>query len=330
MKNFDEWNDVKKSIDSKDINRDLFYHAREVWWCSLGQNVGAEADGKNEFFERPVLIIKKFNSEMVLAIPMTSKEKIGKYFLKVSHDKGDSYANLSQLKVISTKRLQRKIGMINEGDFNLAIKEIVAYLETSNPPFGGFSEAEATNIHSISDQNLLSNFNFVRIDKSNYLEYLDQLVKLDEEFNQLHIDNAYSQLLTPKQNSDIDFKKFIIEEIDSDEEYFYEIVMEKIVVEKEGCYGRGEKVIGYVLCFLKDKSDFYKENKVGYIDGVYVDENCRGKGLGRLLMNRAEEFCKLKEVNNISLSVKFKNVKAISLYKELGFMESDIIMYKSI
>ena len=319
MKNFDEWNDVKKSIDSKDINRDLFYHAREVWWCSLGQNVGAEADGKNEFFERPVLIIKKFNSEMVLAIPMTSKEKIGKYFLKVSHDKGDSYANLSQLKVISTKRLQRKIGMINEGDFNLAIKDIVAYLETSNPPFGGFSEAEATNIHSISDQNLLSNFNFVRIDENNCQDYLEQLILLDQNFNQVYIDNKFSEFLTPKPNEEIDFRSFIINEINSHDDYFYEIIINE-----------NEKAVAYILCFLKDKSDFYKENKVGYIDGIYVDENWRGKGLGKLLMNHAEEFCKSKNVYNISLSVKFKNVKAISLYKELGFVESDVMMYKSI
>ncbi len=173
---------------------------------------------------------------------------------------------------------------------------------------------------------------FVKIDKSNYLEYLDQLVKLDEEFNQLHIDNAYFQLLTPKQNGDIDFKKFIIEEINSDEEYFYEIVMEKEALKIEGgsSSSKCEKAVAYILCFLKDKSDFYKENKVGYIDGVYVDEYCRGKGLGRLLMNHAEEFCKANDVNNISLSVKFKNVKAVSLYKELGFVESDIMMYKSL
>ena len=327
MKNFDEWNDVKKSIDSKDINRDLFYHAREVWWCSLGQNVGAEADGKNEFFERPVLIIKKFNSEMVLAIPMTSKEKIGKYFLKVSHDKGDSYANLSQLKVISTKRLQRKIGMINEEDFNLAIKEIVAYLETSNPPFGGFWEAEATNIYSISDQGILSNLNFVRIDKSNYLEYLDQLVKLDEKFNQVYIDNKFAQFLTPKQNSDIDFKKFITEEINSDEEYFYEIAID---ARRQTIDIASDKVIGYVLCFLKDKSNFYIEEKVGFIDGIYINEEYRGLGLGKLLIAHAEDFCKNKNVYTISLSSKIKNTKAIKLYKELGFVESDVTMFKKL
>lgn len=323
MKNFDEWNDVKKSIDNKGINRDLFYYAREVWWCSLGQNVGAEADGKNEFFERPVLIIKKFNSEMVLVLPMTSKEKVGKYFLKVSHDKGQSFVNLSQLKVISTKRLQRKIGMINEDDFNLVIKEVVVYLETtletSNPPFGGFSEAEATNIDIISDKNLLSNFNFIRIDKSNYANYLEQLILLDQEFNQVHIDKKFAIFLTPKLNEEIDFKKFILGEINSKQEYYYEIV-----IDSKG------KLIAYILCFLKEASDFYNEKLIGYIDGVYVNEEYRGQGLGRLLMSRAEEFCIANGVNIISLNSKVKNESAIRWYRELGYEAQDMVMFKSL
>ncbi len=31
-------------------------------WCSIGINVGDEEDGKNELYERPVLVIKKFNA----------------------------------------------------------------------------------------------------------------------------------------------------------------------------------------------------------------------------------------------------------------------------
>ena len=271
MKNFDEWNDVKKSIDSKDINRDLFYHAREVWWCSLGQNVGAEADGKNEFFERPVLIIKKFNSEMVLAIPMTSKEKIGKYFLKVSHDKGDSYANLSQLKVISTKRLQRKIGMINEGDFNLVIKEIVAYLETSNPPFGGFWEAEATNIYSISDQNLLSN-------KIDNIKHYNKLVR----DNMIDVWNSEKGTIA----SDIKYKYLDKEEIlEKLKDKIYEEVQEVISAYDEADKTHLKEELGDLIEVIDailyhnnigleevlKMRDAKKEKKGGFQKGLYLE-----------------------------------------------------------
>jgi hypothetical protein len=59
-KNFDAWNEQKKVADTREIARDFFFHEREVWWCALGANVGMEADGKHDQFERPVLIVNKF------------------------------------------------------------------------------------------------------------------------------------------------------------------------------------------------------------------------------------------------------------------------------
>jgi mRNA interferase MazF len=140
-KDFDKWNKVKKNINNKNINRELFYHEREVWWCNLGVNIGVEADGKHEIFERPVLIIKVFNSEMIWSLPLTSKEKIGKYYKKVNYENGFSFVNLSQIKVVSTKRLNRKIGFIQKEDFIKVLDELQNILETSKPACAGFSEA---------------------------------------------------------------------------------------------------------------------------------------------------------------------------------------------
>jgi hypothetical protein len=36
-----------------------YVHEREVWGCSLGANIGVEADGKHDNFERPVLVLMK-------------------------------------------------------------------------------------------------------------------------------------------------------------------------------------------------------------------------------------------------------------------------------
>lgn len=41
-----------------------------------------ETDGKHHSFERPVVVIYKFNKEMFWGIPLTSKEHIGKYYAK--------------------------------------------------------------------------------------------------------------------------------------------------------------------------------------------------------------------------------------------------------
>lgn len=58
MKDFDTWSKEKKTLEQEGHDS-LVFHEREIWWCSIGINVGDEQDGKNERFERPVLVLKK-------------------------------------------------------------------------------------------------------------------------------------------------------------------------------------------------------------------------------------------------------------------------------
>ncbi|MDB5265939.1 MAG: hypothetical protein JWM39_652 [Parcubacteria group bacterium] len=114
-KDFDTWNESKKLLDTQAGTR--FTHAREVWWCSLGVNIGAEIDGKNENFERPVVIMKVYNRDMVLVLPLTSKKNDNRFHCSIRVGDRISWAKLTQIQVISTKRLLRKIDMVNETDF---------------------------------------------------------------------------------------------------------------------------------------------------------------------------------------------------------------------
>jgi mRNA interferase MazF len=123
-KDFDSWNREKKIVDQKVISRDFFFHEREIWWCSAGLNVGVEADGKNENFERPFLIIKKFNADMIWVLPLTSKEKRDGFYYKLDYEYLRSWVILTQIKTISTKRLLRKIESISEADFKKVISRI--------------------------------------------------------------------------------------------------------------------------------------------------------------------------------------------------------------
>lgn len=136
-KPFDRWNALKKRIDAKSVDRMLYFHEREVWWCSLGLNVGVETDGKNDHFERPVLIIKKFNGLMLWVLPLTSQQRTGDHFHSIKHDRGTSCARLSQLRTISSKRLLRKIGMVSEEEFRSVCENVIRYLQKSDPALGG-------------------------------------------------------------------------------------------------------------------------------------------------------------------------------------------------
>jgi len=55
--NFKNWIDIKFRIHED--NRRPFFNQREIWWASLGQNIGDEENGKGVNFMRPVIIIIK-------------------------------------------------------------------------------------------------------------------------------------------------------------------------------------------------------------------------------------------------------------------------------
>lgn len=115
---YDNWNNVKKDLN-KSARR--LFDKGEVWYISLGKNVGFEQDGKNISFERPVLVIRKFNNEVFLGLPLTSVEKNGRYYFTLKSF-NNSVAILSQIRLFDSKRLLRRIGKIENREL-LEVKE---------------------------------------------------------------------------------------------------------------------------------------------------------------------------------------------------------------
>ncbi len=115
---FVSWTKLKVRIHLKDIKeRELYFYERQVWWASLGQNIGSEQNGKNTNFERPILVFKKFNEDTLWAIPASSKIKTGKYYELFHLGDKEFSLNLSQLRLISSKRLLRLSGSINREEY---------------------------------------------------------------------------------------------------------------------------------------------------------------------------------------------------------------------
>ena len=115
-KDYSIWHNQKTDIENN-VTRP-FFHLRAVWFCTLGLTVGYEQDGRGDEFLRPVVIIKKFNNEVLWVVPLTTREKSGKYYYSFKlEDQTTSTAILSQLKLIDSKRLRYKIGNINQVDF---------------------------------------------------------------------------------------------------------------------------------------------------------------------------------------------------------------------
>ena len=80
MKDFDGWNIQKKDIENR---IPIYVSERDIWFCSMGINIGSEQDGKHELFERPVLVIKKVSLNTFIGLPLTSNKKKGSWYVEM-------------------------------------------------------------------------------------------------------------------------------------------------------------------------------------------------------------------------------------------------------
>lgn len=129
MKDFNDWHKKKTGIEQENDTR-LFFQEREVWWCSIGYNVGFEQDGKGEDFTRPILIFKKFNKEIFWALPLSTRVKKNKFYTKVNLKDGiERVAIISQLRLTDAKRLKNKIGVVDKENYKEIQKAVINLCE---------------------------------------------------------------------------------------------------------------------------------------------------------------------------------------------------------
>jgi mRNA-degrading endonuclease toxin of MazEF toxin-antitoxin module len=124
---FELWHQEKVVIQ-KDKLRPHF-HEREIWFSSLGLNIGFEQNGKGKRFLRPVLVFKKFNNEICWCLPLTRTKRTGKYYFSFMFNNTNSNVVLSQIRLLDGKRLEYKIGDIDKATFNLLKDKFVELIE---------------------------------------------------------------------------------------------------------------------------------------------------------------------------------------------------------
>ncbi|MCX6715116.1 MAG: type II toxin-antitoxin system PemK/MazF family toxin [Candidatus Uhrbacteria bacterium] len=120
IKKIIEWTKLKVRLHIA-ADRDLYFREREVWWTSLGANIGDEQNGKHDQFERPVLIIKKFGRNTFCGLPLSSRTKVGPYYSAFRMGNTMETVIFSQIRTMSCRRLLRKMGMCSVEDFSKII-----------------------------------------------------------------------------------------------------------------------------------------------------------------------------------------------------------------
>ena len=114
-KDFDGWIEVKKAVHCRGATPTI--EKGEIWWSSVGENVGSEICGKGKTFNRPVIIFRKLDKYSFWAIPLTSKLHEGSWYVPFEFDGRKEIAVVSQIEYMSVFRLNRKIGQLSNLDY---------------------------------------------------------------------------------------------------------------------------------------------------------------------------------------------------------------------
>ncbi len=117
MQNFLDWIKVKIKLHTTFVKPPLVNEG-EIWWASLGENVGTEINGKGDLFARPVIILKKFSRWFYFVIPTSSQIHSGTWYVTYLQKNIEVVACLHQARSIDYHRLSKKLGTLDAETFD--------------------------------------------------------------------------------------------------------------------------------------------------------------------------------------------------------------------
>jgi mRNA interferase MazF len=116
-KDYHLWIPQKVTIHNEKIRPR--FHEREIWFATLGENIGFEQDGRGASYLRPVVIVRKFNNEVCLVVSLTKNKKTGIHYFSFEYETNIiSTAILSQIRLIDAKRLNYHSGYMRKEEFS--------------------------------------------------------------------------------------------------------------------------------------------------------------------------------------------------------------------
>ena len=116
MKRFFEWFGLKQRLHYI-AHVPPLVSERDIWWASIGENVGSEINGKSVLFSRPVIVLKKLSHGFYFVIPTTTQIRVGSWYVPFRQQGKDMLACLHQARAIDFRRLSSRLGKIDGDDF---------------------------------------------------------------------------------------------------------------------------------------------------------------------------------------------------------------------
>jgi mRNA interferase MazF len=116
MKDFPGWFSLKSRLHGAG-HKPPHVSEGDIWWASVGENVGSEINGKSNLFSRPVIILKKLSHGLYFVVPTTTQDRKGTWFVAIRQQSKQMVACLHQARAVDYRRLSSKLGRVDDEDF---------------------------------------------------------------------------------------------------------------------------------------------------------------------------------------------------------------------
>lgn len=107
--------------------------------------------------------------------------------------------------------------------------------------------------------------------------------------------------------------------------YFEDLIINKYVV----LALVGNVIVGYLAGTIEEKGS-YEEIQYGEINNMFINDNYRGYGIGRKLINSFKNYCNDNNIFNLKVTASYKNENAIAFYHRNGFEEFNLTLTMNI
>lgn len=84
-------------------------------------------------------------------------------------------------------------------------------------------------------------------------------------------------------------------------------------------------IVGYLAGSINEKGA-YEEIQYGEVNNMFIKSECRGYGVGKLLINDFKKYCITNGIKNLIVTASAKNTNAIGFYRKNGFKDFNVTL----
>jgi len=146
---------------------------------------------------------------------------------------------------------------------------------------------------------------------------LNDILSLNKKLFDLEVKSGFDSSLDPNWTETEEANKEITDRISSEDSCGFVVVLDSVVV-------------GYLIGLILEEETGRSESKYAELEHMFVDDDYRGQGTGKELVEEFRKWAKDKGLSKIKVNVSFRNDKAINFYKKIGLDLVDVTLVEKV